>query len=257
MIKKNSNIVFYSFFFISIFVLAVFLNYINLDTKIEHYIYLGFIVLSILVAFLLKLFVHEMSALKEQQEEQFQSEQISTKNIEEKQKEENNDQQKEADKLRQITSSFIKNIGVADNLEKFTENILKNFANTFDIVQGIFFVWDEKNQIYKTANTFAFYSTETNKQFKIGEGITGQVAKNKKILLIDNVPENYISVVSGLGDGSPKYLIFIPIISSDTTVAVIELASFVQFPTPVEKVFAPIADNIADSLNNYISIENK
>ena len=256
MIKRNSNIVFYSFFFVSIFLLAVFLNYINFDTKIEHYIYLGFIVVAFLAVFLLKLFVREIIALKEQQEEQSKKElSLDKYNAEEKAKEK--EEQKEAENFEQLISSFKKGIEVSDNLEKFTQNILKNFAKIFDIVQGMFFIWDQKNQYYKTANTFAFFSTQTDKQFKMGEGITGQVAKNKKILLIDNVPENYINVVSGLGEGSPKYLLFIPVISSDKVLAVIELASFVQFPTPEEKVFSPIADIIADFLNNYISIENK
>lgn len=252
MIKRNSNIVFYIFLVISISIVIIFLKFNEFFQKSEEYFIVAYVFLSIFVAFILKLFVAEIIYLKELQKKQF-NKKLDTGDftfIEEK-------KERKKDESDEIAVKFIKSIDVADTIEKFTENVLKNFAQVFEIVQGIFYLLDEKENIFKISNTFAFYSTETNKKFVVGEGINGQVVKNRKILIIDNVPENYVTVVSGLGEGTPKYLIFIPIILKDNVIGLIELASFVQFPENAEKIFSLIAQNLADLLQNYISFENK
>lgn len=252
MIKRNSNIVFYIFLVISISIVIIFLKFNEFFQKSEEYFIVAYVFLSIFVAFILKLFVAEIIHLKELQKKQF-NKKLDTGDftfIEEK-------KERKKDESDEIAVKFIKSIDVADTIEKFTENVLKNFAQVFEIVQGIFYLLDEKENIFKISNTFAFYSTETNKKFVVGEGINGQVVKNRKILIIDNVPENYVTVVSGLGEGTPKYLIFIPIILKDNVIGLIELASFVQFPENAEKIFSLIAQNLADLLQNYISFENK
>lgn len=252
MIKRNSNIVFYIFLVISVLIVIVFSELNEFFQKAEQYFIIAYVFLSVLVAFILKLFVTEITHLKEEQKKQFDRK-IDTGDytfIEER-------TELKKDNSKEIADKFIKSIDVADTIEKFTENVLKNFAQVFEIVQGIFYLLDEKENVFKISNTFAFYSTETNKKFVVGEGINGQVVKNRKILIIDNVPENYITVVSGLGEGTPKYLIFIPIIIKDNAIGLIELASFVQFPENAEKIFTLIAQKLADLLQNYISFENK
>jgi hypothetical protein len=52
------------------------------------------------------------------------------------------------------------------------------------------------------------------------------VAKDKKILFIDEVPEGYIKIVSGLGSSSPRYMGVIPIIHNDETIALLEISTF-------------------------------
>lgn len=252
MIKRNSNIVFYGFLLISVFIIVIYLKYNEFFQNAEKYFIVAYVFLSIFVAFILKLFVLEIININESGKKIFDKK-TDPENftfIEEK-------KEHKKDDSNEIAVKFIKSIDVADTIEKFTENVLKNFAHVFEIVQGIFFLLDPKENSFKPSNTFAFYSTEINKKFIEGEGINGQVVKNKKILIIDNVPENYVTVVSGLGEGTPKYLIFIPIISKDNVIGLIELASFIQFPENAEKIFTIIAQNLADLLQNYISFENK
>ena len=63
-------------------------------------------------------------------------------------------------------------------------------------------------------------------RFEFGEGLAGQVAKSAKAIHISEVPQGYISVVSGLGKATPKYMIALPIISNEQVLGVIEIASF-------------------------------
>jgi hypothetical protein len=67
------------------------------------------------------------------------------------------------------------------------------------------------------------------KKYEFGEGISGQAAKSGKIFAVNNVPQGYISVFSGLGNASPSYIIAFPILSDEKVLAVLELATFKEF----------------------------
>ena len=44
-------------------------------------------------------------------------------------------------------------------------------------------------------------------KYEFGEGLIGQSAASGNTLYVDDVPEGYIKIVSGLGSASPKYLL--------------------------------------------------
>ncbi|MBR4678689.1 MAG: GAF domain-containing protein [Bacteroidales bacterium] len=110
--------------------------------------------------------------------------------------------------------------------EKYFDQLLINMSKCLDIVQGVAYALRSTDSKYFMAGSYAYYTEQTDRTFEVGEGIPGQVAKDKKILFMDNVPEDYIRVVSGLGNGSPRYLMEVPLVFEDQTWAVLELASF-------------------------------
>jgi signal transduction histidine kinase/CheY-like chemotaxis protein len=62
-----------------------------------------------------------------------------------------------------------------------------------------------------------------------GEGIIGQCAVDRRRIVIDEVPEGYASIASGLGQATPASIVVLPILFEGETKAVIELASFEDF----------------------------
>ena len=63
-------------------------------------------------------------------------------------------------------------------------------------------------------------------QFEWGEGLIGQAAAGGKSLYLDEVPEGYITIVSGLGTASPRYLMIVPIKNGEEVKGVLEVATF-------------------------------
>ncbi|MEI9948851.1 MAG: response regulator [Pseudomonadota bacterium] len=59
-----------------------------------------------------------------------------------------------------------------------------------------------------------------------GEGLLIEATRSKSLLVLDDVPENYLSVRSGLGQGSPRSIMFLPLARGDETVGVLEVALF-------------------------------
>lgn len=160
------------------------------------------------------------------------------------------DEIKKRENLKNTIFDLLKGIEEIDNIEKLSEKLLQNFAEKFSIVQGIMFVINKQDQMFHPTSTYAYYSNETIRPFRVGEGISGQVAKNKEMLSIENIPENYITVLSGLGSSSPGKLIIIPLIANDNTNAVIELASFTDFPEEINEITQEVSQPLGELIQN-------
>lgn len=160
----------------------------------------------------------------------------------------------ESKQLDQVADKIAADLDQTADLNEYFDKLLSNFAKVFDIVQGVAYAYNPKIAKYEIKSTYAYYTPDTDRTFEIGEGINGQVAKDKKTLQLDNIPENYIQVVvSGLGQGSPKHLIFIPLIFGKQTVALVELATFEKKNYNLnilsEKINKRLAQHIADNIN--------
>ncbi len=67
------------------------------------------------------------------------------------------------------------------------------------------------------------------RRLKIGEGLVGQVAAEKRRMLISDLPERTVPIRSGLFESVPRNVIVLPVLFEDRVKAVIELASLNAF----------------------------
>jgi HAMP domain-containing protein/CheY-like chemotaxis protein/signal transduction histidine kinase len=67
------------------------------------------------------------------------------------------------------------------------------------------------------------------RRLKIGEGLVGQVAAEKRRMLISDLPETTVRIRSGLFQSVPRNVIVLPVLFEDRVKAVIELASLNSF----------------------------
>jgi len=151
---------------------------------------------------------------------------ISTKQAEAEDKKE----VKNASKLESALS-VAQTIDLEDGLEAASEEILIKLAKEASFAHGLLYVADRQdNGFFKPASKYAFYSEREIDSFRVGEGINGQAAKDQQPVLLESIPENYVSIVSGLGKSSPRALSVYPIMHNNKTVGLLELA-FLSKPT--------------------------
>jgi transcriptional regulator with GAF, ATPase, and Fis domain len=136
-----------------------------------------------------------------------------------------------------------------DNVAAYAEKTLQNVARELDIVQGLVFVLNDADQLFHLSGEYAYYSEELPRSFPLGETLSGQVAKNGKLLNVKELPDGYITILSGLGKSSPHHLIIAPIVHSDKSIGVLELASFKPFGENEELLVRRICESMADLLN--------
>lgn len=132
------------------------------------------------------------------------------------------------------------------------EKILQKTAASFNAVQGAFYILYHKDQlpVFRFVAGYAFYLPDSRPiEYESGEGLIGQVAKDKNILNLHSAPFEHAPVFSGLGKAVPKHLIICPLVKKNNTVGVIELAAFAPFTGAQEITLKSIADFLADKIN--------
>ena len=66
-------------------------------------------------------------------------------------------------------------------------------------------------------------------EFAFGQSLIGQAAKSQKPIVVSDVPADYVTISSGLGESGPVNLIVLPIVVQDQVLGVIEASSFTPF----------------------------
>ncbi|HEY9179227.1 MAG TPA: HAMP domain-containing protein [Candidatus Baltobacteraceae bacterium] len=82
-----------------------------------------------------------------------------------------------------------------------------------------------------------------------GEGLVGQVVIEKQRILLEEIPADYMSVTSGLGESKPLALIVLPVLFEGDVKAVIELGSLEQFSEIQLQFFDQLTESIGVILN--------
>ena len=88
------------------------------------------------------------------------------------------------------------------------------------------------------------------RQVKVGDGLVGQCAAEKRKMLITDLPPNTISVRTGLFEAVPKNVIVLPVLFEDSVKAVIELASLSAFTTLQLALLEQLTGSIGIVLNS-------
>lgn len=224
---------------------------LNPAVNIGHSFYLliiitGFLATAILAFFLL--FANKVSIHEETQkpgiEQDYQPEQEDTP--------ESLTTSYEVD-IDLLAKKIIPKINPGETMGDYAGRILINLAKEFELTQGIFYNKNEKTGAFEALSTYAYASFNTPAPFFPGEGLNGQAAKDKKILCINNLPDNYINVVSGLGKGKACHLIVIPLLHNMEPVGIIELTSF----RPFDDGFIRTMENIAELISNVLFTKTK
>lgn len=85
-------------------------------------------------------------------------------------------------------------------------------------------------------------------RYEFGEGLIGQAAVSGRTLYIDDVPNGYVKIISGLGSASPKYLLIVPVKKQEQVKGVIELASFTPLTEDQRRFAEESAQLIAEKI---------
>ncbi len=84
--------------------------------------------------------------------------------------------------------------------------------------------------------------------FEIGDDLVGEVVLRKRTIHIKELPQNYLSIVSGLGASVPVELALIPLKVKDEVIGVLELGTFTKFGTRHIEFLEKIGERIATTL---------
>ncbi len=102
-------------------------------------------------------------------------------------------------------------------------NVIRELCLSMQAQAGtLFLLQDERLQL---VGSYAYMRrNHTQNSFRLGEGLVGQAAMEKQVILLCDAPPGYMPVASGLLEIMPRYILAAPFLRDDAVIGVVEMA---------------------------------
>ncbi len=140
------------------------------------------------------------------------------------------------------------------DLETLAYQTIKNLVNYTGAVQGGLFIINDDDPENKFIELIAAYAYGRRKFLKktmpLGAGLIGRSVLEGETIYLTEIPEDYTTITSGLGETKPRSLIIVPFKFNEVIYAVAELASLNEFKPYVRNFIERVGVSIASTIAN-------
>ncbi|MDP3708845.1 MAG: response regulator [Polaromonas sp.] len=135
-------------------------------------------------------------------------------------------------------------------VESLSRSVLEFVARYLDAAVAALYVREDDGSLRRVAAYgFSKDYEETGQSFYSAEGLVGQAALENRVLQLNDLPDNYLKVTSGLGQGTPRHVLVVPVQNEGEVNGVLELG-FLRALGPRDLEFVNmIATNIGNSIH--------
>ncbi len=106
---------------------------------------------------------------------------------------------------------------------------------------GALYLLDERAQELSLAASYAFTRRKNlGDRFRLGEGLIGQAARERKPICLANVPADYLPIASALGESVPKVVLALPLLHGTRLIGALEIGTFSEM-TDIQLEFLSLA----------------
>ncbi|HDQ71297.1 MAG TPA: response regulator [Chloroflexi bacterium] len=125
------------------------------------------------------------------------------------------------------------------DIQTLANNVIRKLCQYLEAQIGALYVADD--DVLSIAGSYAYTNKSSAKTIGFGQGLVGQAALEKQALMVADVPDDYITVSSGLGETVPRHLMLYPFMYENRVVGVIEMGTLTEFsPAQTEFVLAAL-----------------
>lgn len=133
----------------------------------------------------------------------------------------------EQDWLKTNIAHFAQNLQGQRSYNRVLDYVFSQLADLISLHQGSFYLlnFEEDEPFLQLASAYACDRQKIPNRISMGSGLIGQAAIDRKPVVIKNLPSEYFSISSSLGEVPPKTLAIYPIEFEGLVKGVIEIAS--------------------------------
>jgi CheY-like chemotaxis protein/CHASE3 domain sensor protein len=92
------------------------------------------------------------------------------------------------------------------------------------------YLFEERSGALRIIANYAFTrGKELKDTIRLGEGLAGEAAREKRPLCLNSIPPDYLVIGSALGEAVPRTILALPLLHDKRLIGVIELGSFNEF----------------------------
>ncbi|WP_426688390.1 response regulator [Rhodanobacter ginsengiterrae] len=116
---------------------------------------------------------------------------------------------------------------------------------------GLFYSFDDARHRLDLLGSYGLrLNHRSADQYMPGEGLVGQCAVERKPIILDEVPDNYLRIDSGSGEALPRHIAILPLIYRETLIGVLEMASFAPVTALQQQLLDELLPIVALALEN-------
>ena len=164
------------------------------------------------------------------------------------------DRSTEQDWLKTNMAKFSRMMQGQRDLTTVAQMLLSELAPLVDLHQGIMYAMtaaDDGSRLRQLAGYADNYrGPGGGREYRLGEGLVGQCALERRRLIITEADQQPLRVSSGLVTATPRVVMVLPVLFEGQVKAVIELASLKEFNTSQIAFLEQLADIVGVVLNN-------
>jgi CHASE3 domain sensor protein/GAF domain-containing protein len=132
---------------------------------------------------------------------------------------------------------------------RLAEKTLEFLARYLDAVVGAFYIREEDGALTRIASYgFALEGAQANQSFYAAEGLLGQAAKQRRVLTLNDIPDDYLKVTTGLGSGKPRNVTLAPVNNDGNVNGVIEMGFLRELSARDVEFLELVANSIGTSV---------
>ncbi|MDM8527561.1 response regulator, partial [Anaerolineales bacterium HSG24] len=134
------------------------------------------------------------------------------------------------------------------NITALAGNIICLLCEYLEAQVGVIYLLND--DVLELADSYAFlYRESLANRFKIGEGLVGQVAREKKPIVLCDMPSDHLRITSGLRELMPTNVVASPFMYEGEMIGVVELGTMSQFSERQMEFLEGAMQNIAIAFN--------
>jgi len=130
------------------------------------------------------------------------------------------------------------------------QDIINKLSRVLNAQIGAVYIREGSNELRWIAGYAFSREEQENRVIRIGEGLVGQAALEKKTILCSEVPDDYIKINSGIGNAPPKHIIVYPFLYEGSVKGVIEIGAIHPFSDTDMQLLSLMSENIAIAFNS-------
>jgi two-component system, sensor histidine kinase and response regulator len=151
--------------------------------------------------------------------------------------------------VKSNSSSLIGELQGATSLTEFGQRLFSGLVPLLDGGVAGLYVFDEETGRLRTASTYGLApGVEAIPAFALGEGLVGQCAQDREPVSLTSLPPDYLRIESGLGTAMPQRVFASPLLSKDTLLGVVEMATFRSLDSRQQALLDELMPLVAMSL---------
>lgn len=141
-------------------------------------------------------------------------------------------------------------------LEDLSNRIVSELVKYLQVNQGWIYIVEKESEhdtkeFLELKGVYAYSKQKfVNQRIEMGEGLTGQCWQEGQMIYMNDVPDEYISISSGLGEANPTSILIMPLKVNDEIYGIMEIAAFKD----IEKYEIDFIERVTENIASTISV---